>query len=75
MYTLDLLKEIGKLGCKSVSTPIGYKYKLNSEDGNVLGDINQFQRLMGKLIYLTVTKPDILYPINQVSKFMHAPNY
>jgi hypothetical protein len=75
MYTLDLLKEIGKLGCKLLSTPIGYKYKLNSEDDNVLGDINQFQRLMGKLIYLTVTKPDILYPINQVSKFMHAPNY
>jgi hypothetical protein len=69
---LDLLKETEMLGCKAVSTPIDYKCKLNSEDGDVLDDINQFQRLVGKLIYLTVTRPHISYHIDQVSKFMHA---
>jgi hypothetical protein len=49
------------------------KYKLNTEDGKPLEDIYQFQRLVGKLIYLTVTKPDISYSISQVSKFMHSP--
>jgi hypothetical protein len=71
-YILDLLKEIRKLGCKPVSTPIDYKCKLNSKDGDILSDINQFQRLVGKLIYLTVTRPDISYSVSQVSKFMHA---
>jgi ATP-dependent RNA circularization protein (DNA/RNA ligase family) len=37
-----------------------------------LSDINQFQRLMSKLIYLIVTRPNISYSISQVSKFMHA---
>jgi hypothetical protein len=54
-YILDLLKETGKLGCKPVSTPIDNKYKLNTEDGESVEDINHFQRLVGRLIYLTVT--------------------
>jgi hypothetical protein len=72
-YTLDLFKETGKLGCKPTSTLIDSKVKLNTEDGEQLGDINQFQRLVGKLIYLTVTRPDISFSISQISKFMHAP--
>ena len=72
-YTLDLLKETGKLGCKPISTPIDTKYKLNTEDGEPLEDINQFQRLVGKLIYLTVTRPDISFSVSQISKFMHSP--
>jgi hypothetical protein len=72
-YILDLLKEIGKIECKSVSTPIDRKYKLNSENGEPLEDINQFQRFIGKLIYLTVTRPDISFVVRQVSQFMHSP--
>jgi Reverse transcriptase (RNA-dependent DNA polymerase) len=72
-YTLDLLKKIGKLGCKPISTPIEYRSKLNSEDGEPLKDINQYQRLVRKLIYLTITIPDISFAVSQVSKFMHTP--
>jgi Reverse transcriptase (RNA-dependent DNA polymerase) len=72
-YTLDLLKETGKLGAKPVTTPIDSNYKLNPEDGELLEDIGQYQRLVGKLIYLTVTRPDISYVVGQVSKFMQAP--
>jgi Reverse transcriptase (RNA-dependent DNA polymerase) len=72
-YVLDLLKETGKLGCKPVSTPIDSKYKLNSEDGEPLENIDQFQRLVGKLIYLTVTRPDISFMVSQVSQFTHTP--
>jgi Reverse transcriptase (RNA-dependent DNA polymerase) len=39
-YTLDLLKETEKLGCKLVSTPIDSKYKLNTKDCEPLNDIN-----------------------------------
>jgi Reverse transcriptase (RNA-dependent DNA polymerase) len=58
-YIIDLLKETEKLGCKPASTPIDSKCKLNTEERKPLEDINQFQRLVGKLIYLTVTRPDI----------------
>jgi Reverse transcriptase (RNA-dependent DNA polymerase) len=65
-YILDLLKETGKIGCKSVSTPIDSRNKLNCEDEDALSNINQFQRLVGKLIYLTVTRPDISYSDSQI---------
>jgi Reverse transcriptase (RNA-dependent DNA polymerase) len=61
-YIFDLLKETGKLGCKPVTTPIDNKCKLNTEDGEPVEDINHFQRLVSRLIYLTVTRPDIFFP-------------
>lgn len=42
-------------------------------DGELLTDAGQFQRLVGKLIYLTITRPDISYAVSLVSRFMHAP--
>jgi hypothetical protein len=47
--------------------------KLNTEDGESLKDRNHFQRLIGKLIYLTVTRPDVSFAVSQISKFMHSP--
>jgi hypothetical protein len=70
---LDLLKETEKLGCKPISTPIDSNIKLNTEDGEPLKDIHHFQRLIGKLIYLTVTRPDLSFAVSQISKFMHSP--
>jgi Reverse transcriptase (RNA-dependent DNA polymerase) len=72
-YVLDLLKETKKIGCKPSSTLIDNKNKLNSEEGEPLENENQYQRLVGKLIYLTVTRPDISFAVSQVSQFMHAP--
>jgi hypothetical protein len=63
-YVLDLLREMDKLWCKPTTTPMDSKCKLNTEDGKHLEDINQFQRLVGKLIYFTVTRLDISYSIS-----------
>jgi Reverse transcriptase (RNA-dependent DNA polymerase) len=71
-YALDLLKETSKIRSKPASTPMEYKCKLNTEDEEPLEDINQFQRLVGKLIYLTVTRSDISFVVSQISKFMHS---
>ena len=68
-----MLEETGKLGSKPAITPVDTNVKLNIEDGEPLSDINKFQRLVGKLIYLTVTRPDISFAVSQISKFMHAP--
>jgi hypothetical protein len=69
----SILKATEKLGYKPVSTMIDNKYKLNTEDGEPVKDINYFQRLVGRLIYLTVTRPDISFSMSQISKFIHAP--
>jgi Reverse transcriptase (RNA-dependent DNA polymerase) len=72
-YIIDLWKETKKFGCKSISTPIDSRKKLNTEEGEPLKNINQYQRFVGKLIYLTVTRPDLAFAVIQVSQFMHAP--
>ncbi|XP_041025509.1 uncharacterized mitochondrial protein AtMg00240-like [Juglans microcarpa x Juglans regia] len=47
--------------------------KLSNEDGPLLPDPSIYHRLVGRLIYLTIIQPDIVYAVNILSQFMHAP--
>ncbi|MCH83693.1 hypothetical protein A2U01_0004519 [Trifolium medium] len=47
--------------------------KLSPSGDTILNDPTPYRRLVGRLIYLTVTRPDIAYPVNILSQFMHAP--
>jgi hypothetical protein len=66
-YTLNLLKETEKLGAKPANTPMKTNTKLRLEECELLVDIWQYQRLVGKLIYLTVIKPDISFAVSMVT--------
>ncbi|XP_050157529.1 uncharacterized mitochondrial protein AtMg00810-like [Malus sylvestris] len=73
-YTLDLLKESSLMVCKPVRTCTHLDSKLQLNDHReALLDITEYQRLVSKLIYLTITRPDISYTVSIVSQFMHAP--
>ena len=72
-YVLDLLKETGMLGCKPADTLMDTNVKLDSKKASKLIDKGRFQRLVGKLIYLSHTRPDISFAVSYVSQFMHAP--
>ncbi|XP_038885878.1 uncharacterized mitochondrial protein AtMg00810-like [Benincasa hispida] len=72
-YTLDLLKEIGKTGCKPADTPVEYNAKLGVINNKVPVSKERYQRLVGKLIYLSHTRPDISYAVSMVSQFIQAP--
>jgi hypothetical protein len=72
-YVLDLLRETRKIGCKPSSTPIDSKTKINNEEEEPLDNENQYQILVGKLIYLIITRSDILFAVSQVGQFMYAP--
>ena len=72
-YVTDLLKETGKLGCKPASTPIDPNHKLGEAEGDTSVDREMYQRLVGKLIYLSHTRPDIAYAVSVISQFMHSP--
>ena len=43
------------------------------KSGELLSDAFLYQRLVGRLIYLTNTRPDITFAVSVVSQFMHAP--
>ena len=75
-YCLDLLAEYGMLACKPAKTPLQSKLVLTNEPTDndpILDNITDYQKLMGKLIYLTHTRPDISYAVHCLSQFMHCP--
>ena len=72
-YILDLLNEIGMLGCRPADTPMDTTVKLEGNDGSAPVDKGRYQRLVGKLIYLSHTQPDISFSVSKVSQFMNNP--
>ncbi|CAL8150564.1 unnamed protein product [Prunus armeniaca] len=71
-YALEILKDAKLLGAAPVDFPMEKGLKL-SDKGELLKDPAQYRRLVGRLIYLTITRPDITYSVHVLSRFMHAP--
>uniref|UniRef100_A0A2N9GXF4 Reverse transcriptase Ty1/copia-type domain-containing protein n=1 Tax=Fagus sylvatica TaxID=28930 RepID=A0A2N9GXF4_FAGSY len=72
-YTSDLISRAGITDSKIVDTPIEYNNRLNTHDGEPLPNATLYRQLVGSLVYLTVTRPDISYAVHIVSQFMAAP--
>ena len=61
------------LDCKPISTPMDPNVRLKEDEGNDLEDMTMYRQLVGSLIYLTLTRPDISYPVGVVSRYMSKP--
>ena len=61
------------LDCKPVDTPMDLNVKLVPSQGELLRDLGRYRRLVGKLNYLTITRPDISFPVSVVSQFLQSP--
>ncbi|RVW33700.1 O-fucosyltransferase 1 [Vitis vinifera] len=72
-YVLDLLKETGMLGCKPADTPMDSTKKIETEKDSAPVDRGRYQRLVGYLIYLSHTRPNIGFFVSVVSQFMNNP--
>uniref|UniRef100_A0A2N9F4L1 Uncharacterized protein n=1 Tax=Fagus sylvatica TaxID=28930 RepID=A0A2N9F4L1_FAGSY len=70
-YFLGL--EAGLTDSKTISSSLELNVKLNTTDGEPLSDATLYRQLVGSLIYLTVTRPDLAYAVHLVSQFMSAP--
>ncbi|GKA24269.1 ribonuclease H-like domain-containing protein [Tanacetum coccineum] len=74
-YVLDLLSEY-MLACKPTKIPLQSKLVIINEAttaDHLLDNISDYQKLIGKLIYLTNTTPDISYVVHCLSHIMHSP--
>ncbi|RDX74278.1 hypothetical protein CR513_45993, partial [Mucuna pruriens] len=67
-----MCQETRKLRCKTTGVSIEQNHKIGSEESPPIKK-SQYQRLMEKLIYLTHTRPNIVYAVSVVSQFMHDP--
>ncbi|KAJ9535148.1 hypothetical protein OSB04_un001773 [Centaurea solstitialis] len=73
-YVSDLLSKAGLSDNKVASTPLEHTNPhLTPNAGTPLQDPTRYRQLVGSLVYLTVTRPDIAYAVHTVSQFMAAP--
>ncbi|GJU88938.1 hypothetical protein Tco_1301361 [Tanacetum coccineum] len=73
-YYLDLLSDFGLLACKPFAIHLEQNMFLSNEPTSndpVIDNIIEYQKLIGKLIYLTHTGPDIAYHVHYLSKGIH----
>ncbi|XP_068309856.1 secreted RxLR effector protein 161-like [Pyrus communis] len=61
-------------GCKPVATPLVVNEKFQREDGSGDADESMYRNLVGSLLYLAATRPDIMYDASLLSRFMHKPS-
>ncbi|CAL5412844.1 unnamed protein product [Camellia sinensis] len=73
-YAKDLLNKFGMLNCKPATTPMNINEKLQCEDGAEMADASRFRSLVGGLIHLTHTRPDIAFSVGMISRFMQHPS-
>jgi len=74
-YCLDLLTDSGTIGSKPASTPSDPSLKLHKDGALPYEDIPSYRRLIGILLYLNTTRPDITYITQQLSQFLSAPTH
>ena len=72
-YALEILQDTGHLGSRLVRTPMEQNLHLSKDQGRLLPDANQYRRLIGRLLYLTLTRPDITYAVHRLSQFLAKP--
>ncbi|XP_026400617.1 uncharacterized protein LOC113296526 [Papaver somniferum] len=60
-------------GVKSISTPLSTSGDISSDRSTLLTDVTEYGSIVGALQYLTFTRPNLVYDVNKVCQFMHAP--
>ena len=72
-YTLEILEDARLLGCKPSKVPMDHTLKLSKFKGELLVDSSQYRRLVGRLLYLTITRPNITFAVHKLSQFIERP--
>ncbi|KAL6208749.1 hypothetical protein ACLB2K_019694 [Fragaria x ananassa] len=73
-YVLDLLANTGMLDCQPFDTLIEQNHRIAEYHDQVPTDKSRYQMLVGRLIYLSHTRPDLSYAVSVVSQYMHNPS-
>ena len=72
-YVLDMLEKFGMTGCKPIATPIEQNAKLRFDVEEVLEDATLYRKVVGSLIYATLTRLDMCHDVGVLSQFMQVP--
>lgn len=74
-YIQDLIDRFGITDNQTTATPIYLHLKLHPNDGTPLENPSRYGHIVGSLVYLTVTRPDIAHAVHILSQFVSAPHF
>jgi hypothetical protein len=72
-YTVEILKRFDMLECKAMNTPMEMNLKLLVDTSSELVDVTLYREIIGSLMYLTNTRPNICFVVNNLSQYMVEP--
>jgi hypothetical protein len=72
-YTVEILKRFSMLECKSMNTPMETNLQLLVDTSLELVDATLYREIIGSLMYLTNTRPDIYFVVNTLSQYLVKP--
>jgi len=72
-YVLDILQDAGLTSVKPAKFPLPKGLHLTVDTGDLLSDPSAYRRLVGRLLYLTLTRPDISYSVQHLNQFLQHP--
>lgn len=72
-YALDIVADSGYLGSRPAHTPLEQNHHLALDDGPLLSNPTSYRRLVGRLLYLLHTRPELSYSVHVLSQFMQTP--
>ncbi|RVW91591.1 Copia protein [Vitis vinifera] len=73
-YVVDILKKFKLESCQEVATPLTQNEKISKNDGEKLKKPSAYRSLVGNLLYLTTTRPNLMFPTGLLSRFMSSPS-
>ena len=72
-YAVEILKRFGMMDCKTMDTPMASNLKLLSDASSETVDATMYRQMIGSLMYLTNTRPDICFAVNTLSQYLTDP--
>ena len=72
-YALEIIEEAGLLNSKPANFPMEQNHRLALSESPLLSQPEKYRRLIGRMIYLGVTRPDLAYSVHVLSQFMQSP--
>ena len=72
-HNRNILEDTCLLGCKPSSVPMDHVVHLSIDDGVPLESSTPYRELIGRLLYLTITRPDITFTVNKLSQYLSRP--
>lgn len=72
-YILDILEDFNMLHTKPAVTPLPAGLKLSACDNSGSADHSKYRRLIGRLLYLNMSRPDLAFYCQQLSQFLRNP--